>query len=228
MQINNNYKVKMVGLILGLIQLSCSTGKEINEDYYLNKEFIGKEFNNVSLGVLTEDIDPDTINYHDIQTEYLSRFYFLKDFREQFPVGMTYYSNFDNVQWVFYNPMDFNNSKEYSYLDEKGIEKYFDLPNSMEHLKKENNFDYLMYFESLTIYQRDNSKKSDLKSGDKKYNIALTAKYIIWDNQNLTLVTRNQIYITSEFDNLFERWSFKNTIMKLSSMIIDDLPMFKR
>ena len=98
----------------------------------------------------------------------------------------------------------------------------------MEHLKKENNFDYLMYFESLTIYQRDNSKKSDLKSGDKKYNIALTAKYIIWDNQNLTLVTRNQIYITSEFDNLFERWSFKNTIMKLSSMIIDDLPIFKR
>ena len=228
MQINNNYNVKIVGLILGLIQLSCSTGKEINNDFYLNKEFIGKEFNNVSLGVLTEDIDPDTIKIQDIQAEFLSRFYFLKDFREQFPIGISYFSNFDNVQWVFYNSSDYDNSKQYGYIDEEGVEKYFDLPNSVKNLDDENNFDFLMYYESISIYQTDDSKIDNIKSENKKYKTVLTAKYVVWDNKNLVLITKNQIELTNEFENLTERWPFKNTIMKMAALIIDELPMFKK
>jgi hypothetical protein len=228
MQPNINYKTPFVVLIIAIIHLSCSTGKIIDEDYYLNQELIGKELNNISLGVLTEDINPDTINIKEIQPEFLSRFYFLKDFREQFPVGLSYFSNFDNVQWVFYNPTNFNDSEQYSYIDENGIEKYFDLPISMERLRNENNFDYMMYFETITIYQTDNSKNTDLKSEKKKYKTLLEAEYVIWDNKNLALVTKNKIYITSEFDNRTEQWPFKNTILKLSAMIIDDLPMFKK
>jgi hypothetical protein len=228
MQTINNYKVTIVILILGLIHLSCSTGNIINDDYYLNQEFKGKELNNISLGVLAEDIDPDTINIIDIQPEFLSRFYFLKDFREQFPIGLTYFSNFDNVQWVLYNSTNFNDSKQYSYIDENGIEKYFDLPNSMERLRNENNFDYMMYFETITIYQTDNSDKIELNLKDKKYRTVLNAKYVIWDNKNLVLVTKNHIIITSEFNNQIEHWPFKNAIMKLAAMIIDDLPMFQK
>lgn len=228
MQTIKNCKATIVFLILGLIHLSCSTRKIINEDYYLNQEFKGKDLNNISLGVLTEDINPDTISIKDIQPEFLSRLYFLKDFREQFPLGITYFSNFNNVQWIFYNTTDFDDSEQYSYINENGIEKYFDLPNSMERLRNENNFDYLMYFETITIYQTDNSKEIELKSKDKKYKTVLKAEYVIWDNKNLALITKNQIDITSEFNIQTEHWPFKNIIMKLTSMIIDELPMFKK
>lgn len=228
MQTIKYYKVTIVNLILGLVLLSCSTGNIISEDYYLNQEYNSKALNNISLGVLAEDIDPDTINIKDIQLDFQSRFYFLKDFRKQFPLGLTYFSNFVNVQWVLYNPADFNNYEQYSYIDENGIEKYYDLPKSMERLRNENNFDYLMYFETITIYQTDNSDHIELNSKDKKYRTVLNAKYVIWDNKNLILVTKNHKIITSEFDNQMEHWPFKNTIMKLAAMIIEDLPIFQK
>lgn len=228
MQTIKYYKVTIVNLILGLVHLSCSTGNIISEDYYLNQEFNSKALNNISLGVLAEDIDPDTINIKDIQLDFQSRFYFLKDFRKQFPLGLTYFSNFINVQWVLYNPADFNNYEQYSYIDENGIEKYYDLPKSMERLRNENNFDYLMYFETITIYQTDNSDHIELNSKDKKYRTVLNAKYVIWDNKNLILVTKNHKIITSEFDNQMEHWPFENTIMKLAAMIIEDLPIFQK
>lgn len=228
MQTIKNYKITIVSLTLGFVHISCSTGNIINEDYYLNQEFKGKELNNVSLGVLTEDVDPDTMNIKNIPPEFLSRFYFLKDFRKQFPIGLTYFSNFVNIQWVLYNPADFNNYEQYIYIDENGIEKYYDLPKSMERLRNENNFDYLMYFETITINQTDNSDRIELNSKDKKYRTVLNAKYVIWDNNNLILVTKNHKVITSEFDNQMEHWPFKNLIMKLAAMIIEDLPMFQK
>jgi hypothetical protein len=192
--------------------------------HYLNPKYTDYKIADVSLGIVFQDFKLDTINIEDKDPEFIRRYFFAKDFLEQLPKGIVFFSNFNKVEWIYYNFEIDQELVENKFIIENGEEVYLYLPYTFEELSVQNNYDYLMCFQTITV-----SETEPLKDGKiQKFKTNITAQYQIWDNRNLDLIAINDVEVTSEFDKMPERWPYKNALMKFSAMIIDELPMFKK
>jgi len=221
-------KVSTTLVVFILFAISCSSIKETSnlssKACYLNPKYADVKYTDVSLGIFLQDLRLDTINIEDKDAEFLRRYFFAKELIEQLPKGIKYFSRFNKIEWIYYSYEIDQEIVENKFAIENGEEIIVYLPYSLKVISSRYKYDYLIYFRNITIYESE-----PLEDGkDKKFKTNIIVEYQLWDNRNLDLIATNEIKVTSAFDNLTEIWPYKNALMKLSYMIIDDLPLFKK
>lgn len=221
-------KVSTTLVVFILFAISCSSIKETSnlssKACYLNPKYADVKYTDVSLGIFLQDLRLDTINIEDKDAEFLRRYFFAKELIEQLPKGIKYFSTFNKIEWIYYSYEIDQEIVENKFAIENGEEIIVYLPYSLKAISSRYKYDYLIYFRNITIYESE-----PLEDGkDKKFKTNIIVEYQLWDNRNLDLIATNEIKVTSAFDNLTEIWPYKNALMKLSYMIIDDLPLFKK
>lgn len=221
-------KVSTTLVVFILFAISCSSIKETSnlssKACYLNPKYADVKYTDVSLGIFLQDLRLDTINIEDKDAEFLRRYFFAKELIEQLPKGIKYFSRFNKIEWIYYSYEIDQEIVENKFAIENGEEIIIYLPYSLKAISFRYKYDYLIYFRNITIYESE-----PLEDGkDKKFKTNIIVEYQLWDNRNLDLIATNEIKVTSAFDNLTEIWPYKNALMKLSYMIIDDLPLFKK
>ncbi|MFZ1520263.1 MAG: hypothetical protein WAU11_15910 [Ignavibacteriaceae bacterium] len=221
-------KVSTTLVVFILFAISCSSIKETSnlssKACYLNPKYADVKYTDVSLGIFLQDLRLDTINIEDKDAEFLRRYFFAKELIEQLPKGIKYFSRFNKIEWIYYSYEIDQEIVENKFAIENGEEIIVYLPYSLKAISSRYKYDYLIYFRNITIYESE-----PLEDGkDKKFKTNIIVEYQLWDNRNLDLIATNEIKVTSAFDNLTEIWPYKNALMKLSYMIIDDLPLFKK
>lgn len=215
-------------IVISLLLFSCSsqtkTSNHGSSVHYLNPKYADHKITDVSLGIVFQDFKLDTINIEDKDPEFIRRYFFAKDFLEQLPKGIVLFSNFSKVDWIYFDYQIDQEPIENKFIIEDGKEVYVYLPYTIETLSIQNNYDYLMFFQSISISEIEPFKDDK----NPKYKTKITAQYQIWDNKTLDLMATNEVEVKSEFDKMPERWPYKNVLIKFSALIIDDLPMFKK
>lgn len=232
MQSNKIYHGNIFIVMISLLLLSCATQNksmdENDKELYLNSDYEVEKRSNFSLGVIIQDVGLDTINVNNLPDESKPMYYFGKSFREQFPAGMKYFSKFDPVEWIYYDPYLLEESLDYKYLNDQGEERYLTLPYTMEQFREKYKLDFLMFIKYLSVLRIDPEQSQDIYENNKKYKTKIVIDYYLWDNRTLDLISINNTSANSEFDKLKNQWPYKNVIYKLAAQIIEELPMFKK